>query len=40
MGRFGEKPLSVYRAKAAREIGRGPNAGVLSPKALETEMSE
>jgi thiol-disulfide isomerase/thioredoxin len=40
VGRFGDRLLHVYRAKAAREIGRGPNAGVLSPKALATEMSE
>ncbi|MCB2172901.1 thioredoxin family protein, partial [archaeon] len=40
IGRYGDRLLSVYRAKAAREIGRGPRAGVLSPKALEAEMSE
>lgn len=40
VGRYGDRLLSVYRAKAAREIGRGPRAGVLSPKALEAEMSE
>ncbi len=40
VGRFGDRLLHVYRAKAAREIGRGPTAGVLSPKALATEMSE
>ena len=40
VGRFGDRLLNVYRAKAAREIGRGPNAGVLSPKALAEEMSE
>lgn len=37
VGRFGDRLLNVYSAKAAREIGRGPNAGVLSPKALATE---
>ena len=40
VGRFGDRLLNVYRAKAAREIGRGPNAGVLSTKALAEEMSE
>ena len=40
VGRFGDRLLHFYRAKAAREIGRGLNAGVLSPKALATEMSE
>lgn len=40
VGRFGDRLLRVYRAKAAREIGRGPSAGVLSPKALAEEMSE
>jgi len=40
VGRYGDRLLNVYRAKAAREIGRGPRAGVLSPKALEAEISE
>ncbi len=40
VGRFGDRMLNIYKAKAAREIGRGPNAGVLSPKALAAEMSE
>ncbi|HEX9915361.1 MAG TPA: thioredoxin family protein [Candidatus Bathyarchaeia archaeon] len=40
VGRFGDRMLTVYRAKAAREIGRGPPAGVLSPRALEAEMAE
>lgn len=40
MGRFGDRLLTVYRAKAAREIGRGPPAGVLSPRALEQETDE
>jgi len=40
VGRFGDRLLNVYRAKAAREIGIGPIAGVLSPKALAAEMSE
>ena len=40
VGRFGDRLLNVYRAKAAREIGRGPGAGVLSPKSLAAEMSE
>jgi thiol-disulfide isomerase/thioredoxin len=40
VGRFGERLLHVYRSKAAREIGRGMDEGVLSPHALEKEMSD
>ena len=40
MGRFGERTLSVYRAKAAREIGRAFEAGILSPKARNRELDE
>ena len=40
VGRFGERLLHVYRSKAAREIGRGSDEGVLSPGALEKEMSD
>ena len=40
IGRFGERLLSVYRAKAAREINRGVDHGVLSPKSLERELSD
>jgi thiol-disulfide isomerase/thioredoxin len=40
VGRFGERLLHVYRSKAAREIGRGVDEGVLSPHALEKEMSD
>ena len=40
VGRYGDRLLQVYRAKAAREIGRGHRTGVLSPKALETELDE
>lgn len=40
VGRFGERLLSVYRSKAARELGRGKDQGVLSPKALRRETSE
>jgi thiol-disulfide isomerase/thioredoxin len=40
VGRFGDRLLNVYRAKAAREIGRGSNAGMLSPEVLAEEMSE
>lgn len=35
--RAGDRPLPVYRAKAAREIGMNHDAGVLTPKALEEE---
>jgi thiol-disulfide isomerase/thioredoxin len=40
VGRFGDRLLHVYRSKAAREIGRGVDEGVLSPHALELEMAE
>ena len=40
VGRFGERLLHIYRSKAAREIGRGIDEGVLSPRALENEMLE
>jgi thiol-disulfide isomerase/thioredoxin len=40
VGRVGDRTLSVYRAKAAREIGRGVDAGILSPKAIASEMGE
>lgn len=40
IAREGDRLLPVYRAKAAREIGRGPAVGVLSPKAFEVEMAE
>jgi hypothetical protein len=40
LGRFGDRMLTVYRAKAAREIGREFNAGILSPRSLMNEMSE
>ena len=40
MARFGERTLSVYRAKAAREIGREFDAGILSPKAREKEIAD
>ncbi len=38
--RFGDRSLSVYRAKANREIGRGFPSGILSPRALAEEMAE
>lgn len=37
VGREGDRLLPVYRAKAAREIGRGQAQGVLSPKAIEEQ---
>jgi len=40
IGRFGERLLHIYRSKAAREIGRGVDTGVLSPTSLKKEMSE
>jgi hypothetical protein len=38
--RFGERTLSVYRSKMAREIGRGSDTGILSPRAREKELDE
>ncbi len=38
VGREGDRLLPVYRAKAAREIGRGQASGVLSPKAIEEQL--
>jgi thiol-disulfide isomerase/thioredoxin len=40
VGRFGERMLTVYRAKAAREIGRDYRGGILSPRALFDEQNE
>ena len=40
VGRFGERLLSLYRSKMAREIGRGVDQGQLSPKSLAREMSD
>jgi thiol-disulfide isomerase/thioredoxin len=40
VGRVGERLLNLYRSKAAREIGRGEDHGVLTPKALVNEMSD
>jgi hypothetical protein len=40
LGRFGSRTLSVYRSKAAREISRGIDIGILSPKARERELGE
>ncbi len=40
MARFGERTLSIYRAKAAREIGREFDAGILSPKARDRELAD
>jgi thiol-disulfide isomerase/thioredoxin len=40
VGRYVEGTLSFYRSKAAREIGRGADTGILSPKAREKELAE
>jgi thiol-disulfide isomerase/thioredoxin len=40
VGRFGERLLNLYRSKAAREINRGKDKGVLTPNALEREMED
>jgi thiol-disulfide isomerase/thioredoxin len=38
--RLGDRSLSVYRSRMAREIGRGVDHGVLSPAARQTELAE
>ena len=40
VGRFGDRTLTVYRAKASREIGRNFDAGILSPNALQAQVDE
>ena len=40
VGREGDRLLPVYKAKAAREIGRGQAQGVLSPKAIQEQLDE
>ena len=40
VGREGDRTLSVYRAKAAREVGGEFDAGILTPKALSAEFDE
>lgn len=38
--RYGERTLSVYRSKAAREVGRGVDQGILVPSARKKELEE
>lgn len=38
--RLGDRSLSVYRSRMAREIGRGVDHGVLSPAARQAELCE
>ncbi len=38
--RLGDRSLSVYRSRMAREIGRGGDHGVLSPAARQVELCE
>ena len=38
--RLGDRSLSVYRSRMAREIGRGEDHGVLSPVARQVELAE
>ena len=40
VGRFGDRMITTYRAKAARQLGRDFNAGILTPRALANEMAE
>jgi hypothetical protein len=40
VARFGERTLSVYHSKAARDIGRGMDQGILSPGARDRAMEE
>lgn len=37
VGREGDRLLPVYKAKAARDLGRGQAQGVLSPKAIKEQ---
>jgi thiol-disulfide isomerase/thioredoxin len=38
--RFGERTLSIYQSKLAREVGPGADGGILTPKARFQELSE
>ena len=38
--RLGDRSLSIYRSRMAREIGRGEDHGVLSPAARQAEFDE
>ena len=38
--RLGDRSLTVYRSRMAREIGRGEDRGVLSPAARQAELCE
>lgn len=38
--RLGDRTLSVYKSRAAREIGMGEEVGVLSPNALAVQLEE
>jgi thiol-disulfide isomerase/thioredoxin len=38
--RLGDRSLSVYRSRMAREIGRGVDQGILSPAARQAEHCE
>jgi thiol-disulfide isomerase/thioredoxin len=38
--RLGDRSLTVYRSRMAREIGRGEDHGVLSPAARQAELAE
>jgi thiol-disulfide isomerase/thioredoxin len=40
VARVGDRTLSVYRSKMAREIGRGVDQGILSPQAKQRELEE
>lgn len=40
VARCGERTLSVYRSKAAREVGRGIDQGILSPSGRSRELEE
>jgi hypothetical protein len=40
VARVGDRLLTVYRAKAYREVGRGTPSGILGPRALSAELEE
>ena len=40
VARVGDRTLSVYRSKMARDVGRGLDQGILSPQAKHRELEE
>ena len=40
IAREGDRLLTIYRAKASRDVGRNFHGGILSPKAVRAELAE